>query len=140
MDRKKNARTFDIAVVVVIIAAILIYGAMLDSSTITMELADNGIGVAGPDKTTAILLYEDIVSVDYYEEFEVGDVVEETENDTVYNGTWQNALLGEYQLLAYRDCTAMIVVTTEETTFAFNGSDAAETAEYYEEILEAMGQ
>ena len=139
MDRKKNARTFDIAVVVVIIAAILIYGAMIDSSTITMELADNGIGVAGPDKTTVILLYEDIVSVDCYEEFEIGGVVEETENDTVYNGTWQNALLGEYQLLAYRDCDAMIVVTTEETIFAFNGSDAAETAEYYEEILEAMG-
>ena len=136
----KNKKTFDTALIVVIIVGIILYGFVLDSNTITMELGDNAVGVAGPDKTTAILLFEEIESVELYEDFDPGEAVEQTESEEILNGIFENELLGEYQILAYQDCSSMIVITTSDTVFAFNNSTAEETGEDYLSILEAMGE
>lgn len=130
-----------------IIFAIIVVGLFLYSSfggtglgTGSIEVATDAktLGVAGPNKTTHFTALSVITQVELIEDFDAGEAVEENGTDAIYVGTYENELLGEYEIIAYQSVPTVIAVYTEDSVFVFNGSSESATAKYYETVVEAV--
>ena len=137
-DEQKKRNLNSLIFFVIIVVAFLLYSTLTGSGSIQAAVDDNTLGVSGPNKTTHFIALSDITEVDLLEEFEVGEAIEVTETDNIYLGTYQNDLLGEYSIIAYQSCAAMVVVYTADEVFVFNDTDKSATEEYYNLVTDAL--
>ena len=134
----KRYRNSVLLIFIIIFIGMIIYGNTTGSGTVSLQISDEAVGVAGPNGTTTITMYEDIIDVSYYETFDIGDEIDAYDSSDNYEGTYENDLLGEYSIIAYRKCEAMIVITTADGYFVFNRSSASSTEKNYNSLVEAI--
>ena len=134
----KRYRKSVLIIVLIIFVGVMIYGNATGSGTVSVQINDEAVGVAGPNGTTTILMYEDVIGMEYYEDFSVGEALDAYDSEQNYEGTYTNDLLGEYAIIAYQKCTSMIVIETEDGFFAFNYGSESKTQKNYETLLESF--
>lgn len=133
----KRYRNSVLFIFLIIFVGMIIYSQMTGSGTVSLQIADEAVGVAGPNGTTVITMYEDITDIVYYDSFDIGDTVDAYDSSDNYEGTYSNDELGEYDIIAYQKCEAMIVIYTEDGIFVFNRSSVSSTEKNYNSLVEA---
>jgi len=76
----------------------------------------------------------EVTAVDYTEDFSVGKRTNGWGSIRIQAGNFRNSELGAYQLYAYTECHAYIVLDTPDGAVVLNAENEAETQKLYEEI------
>ena len=135
--QKQRGRT-TLVIFLILIVGVILYGMLSGSASIEAAVDSQTLGVASSSDYSRFTALADITQVELIEDFDTGDAVDIIESENLYLGTYENDLLGEYDICAYQKCTTVIVVYTEDSVFVFNRSSASATSSYYETVVEAV--
>lgn len=134
--KKQNATTREKQIhlmVLVGIAFIIAMGWELISNSghgsIGYHTGEESITLTGPEDTSAEIAYADMQEITSVTDFDYGTAVDGGTKGSVNYGTWENESLGTYTSFINTGIDTVILITTEDTTYAFNYEDETATEE-----------
>lgn len=104
--------------------------------------SDNVLTVSGPRKTSAVIPYSDIESIELIALGDPGEKVDGGSSRSYYWGIWKNDTYGEYKLFVNKKSpTAILVRTHAGDIVIFNQGDTATTENTFRmfgELLDSL--
>lgn len=133
-DPKKLDKLVKIAIPVVAFAwaAVLIL-LLLNNGEIKFHFDENAFYI-----NAAPFSYEDILEVEYTNDFNLGMRTNGTSNFAIKAGNYKNDEFGNYKLYSYTNCKEYIILYTKEIVVVVNERDVSETQVLYENLLEKI--
>jgi len=107
---------------------------LFNSGSVSVSLEDDGFRVNAP-MTNVYIVYDDIDSVEFREEFTAGTRTNGFGGSNISSGKFRNAEFGDYTLARYKGVDAFIVVHTGGGTVVFNQNGVDRTIELYNELM-----
>ena len=105
-----------------------------DSTVVTEIDPQNGVlGIANVVDSTFLYL-DDIKSVEYIHDFDIG-TPETAGEETIH---YANDAFGPYLLYAYGDTADFVVIHTEDQIIAVSAKNEKNTEKFYEDLLESL--
>lgn len=134
-DRKKEKRSARVSLVILVVTVIFVIIAMFAGS-VNVSLDNDKISLHVSGWSDKEVLYSDIQSIDYSEQFTSGRRTNGLGNYAVKAGHFKNNTYGAYLLYSNNKCKEYIILDTTEGIVVFNAKDAEKTRTMYQEILE----
>ncbi|MCB6201726.1 DUF3784 domain-containing protein [Extibacter muris] len=133
--RKKD--TFMTKVTVAVLVAIgLLVAAALYTGDVNVRFEMDGMNIHTSVIGNKRVEYEDIRSVAYEEDMDVGRRTGGIGSFRIQAGGFKNSEFGAYHLYSYTDCDEYVVMETVYGTVVINGKTTSKTRELYQEISE----
>ena len=140
MDHKRAFWT-NFIIVVALIAGVTFYQIFGGVSSASFTLESDHVSFYGPDPAefTVTVLYEDIASIEFREEFDQGSCVSGEAGKNYTYGIWENEEFGQYSLYRLTKVESCIVLTeTDGDIVVFNIENAKTTEEFSKTLSEYL--
>ncbi|MCH4032759.1 MAG: PH domain-containing protein [Lachnospiraceae bacterium] len=109
-------------------------------SSVTFHTANDAFTLTGPGGTSATIAYADIKDIKSTDSFDPGTAKGGGTSGSVCYGTWKNDSLGTYTAFVDTDIDTVILVKTNDGTYAFNYEDEDATKELAEALPDFAAQ
>ncbi len=114
--------------------------AFLASGDVNVELKKSGLILSCSFFPDAVIRYDEIEELEFYENMEPGVRVGGIASPTVSGGWFKNKTLGTYRRYMHAECDECIVIRSEDGIVALNGEDRAETLRLYKYLSRKMDE
>ncbi len=128
---RRNGRRFSL--IVLTILAVLT-GVPMFAGSVNTEFEEDKIRLSGFLVPGYTLEREEIVSVDYEKELDLGRRTNGNGSVRIQAGQFRNEKFGNYRLYSYNRCREYVVIDTEGKTIVVNDKTPKKTKELYEKI------
>lgn len=130
----KRQRRMSAAVIIMIIAAVTIFN-LQNRSSISVQINDEMLGVAGPTQTVFIEL-ADISDVSEIENFDFEKIQGSfSESDDVIEGEYTLDDIGEFTGIIRNNAGLVIEIEYSEGVFVFSGKSDKDTENLYQDLI-----
>ena len=133
-DREKEKRSNRMTLVILLVTVIFVIITMFVGS-VDVALDNDKVSIHVSGWSDKEVLYSDIQSIDYSEQFTSGRRTNGLGNYAVKAGHFKNNSYGSYILYSNNKCKEYIILDTTEGIVVFNARDAEKTRTMYQEIL-----
>lgn len=117
-----------------------VVGVLLVTGDVKVDLNDDKLYINASYWSDQSIDFEDIQSVTYTDDMEVGDRTNGLGSFKLQEGHFKNGKFGKYIRYCYRNCKSYIVIQTNSDTFVINAENSSDTEKLYGEILERVGK
>ena len=111
---------------------------MKPKANVSCAAEDGQLLVTGRSGYELTIVYDTLVSVEYFDEMEYGTMIEGTDDKYEKSGLWENDELGQYLMCTSAKVDSCIVIETEEQVMVINYASETSTSSLYEALLEQM--
>lgn len=128
---RRNGKRF--SMIVLAILAVLV-GVPMFAGSIRTEFDGEKIRLSGFLVPGYTLEREEILSVDYEKELDLGRRINGNGSVRIQAGQFRNERFGNYRLYSYNGCREYVVIGTEDKMIVVNDKTSEKTKELYEKI------
>ena len=132
--KKRQWQGLILLLVIVVLYTVWQYNGSGAEQDVIAGVDSEKIGIAIGEEEPRAFALEKIRSVQLTEDLDVGDFVSGREEENFCYGMFHNALFGDYTLCRFKNTKELIILETDEGTFAFNLSGSRNTKKIYEDI------
>ena len=128
---RRNGRRYSL--IILIILAVLT-GVPMFAGSVNIEFEEDKIRLSGFLVPGYTLEQEEILSVDYEKELDLGRRTNGNGSVRIQAGQFRNKRFGNYRLYSYNACREYVVIDIEDKTIVVNDKTPERTKELYEKI------
>lgn len=135
-DHTFTARRNLIFILILFIVFTILAWQGISAPSIRFDSTDTALTLSGPEDTSVQLAYADITSAELVNEPDYGSAAGGGVSGKIQYGLWENESWGSYQSFISTGIPCCIVLSTEDTTVAFNLENQDTTKRLYDSLLE----
>lgn len=128
---RRNGRRYSL--IILIILAVLT-GVPMFAGSVNIEFEEDKIRLSGFLVPGYTLEQEEILSVDYEKELDLGRRTNGNGSVRIQAGQFRNKRFGNYRLYSYNACREYVVIDIEDKTIVVNDKTPERTKELYEKL------
>ncbi len=133
---ERTAKVFSWLCVGIVLVVLVILTSR--NGSITANLSDTALGVVGSEGDPIFIDFINIDHVDLISSFERGTLLAGLETANTWEGSYENTEFGIYELEAYSNVDAFIVVYYGNRILVYNYSSKRSTNSNYKKLQEAL--
>lgn len=123
-----------------IILLIIFIGGTLHSfasgrGSITVQVNEEAVGIAGPSMETVFIELDDIDSVQIFDSFDSGKCISGINTEKYQDGIYWNQEFENYHLCVKKSVNAFIVIETDADKYIFNCESEKATDRIYQNLM-----
>lgn len=119
----------------ILLIVVVVFG-MLGRSGVSVAPGAGELMLTMHDGSTAVVEYDDILSVELLNSPDYGSAAEGKETRTGKSGTWEHPQWGSYTLCVYGSCNLAVRIETNGAVYVANLPSGEETRQMYQIVLE----
>ena len=123
------------------IAVLLISGLVcfvMFTGNIQIEYQSTSLHLSGSLVSDSQINYEDIVQIEYREDFDVGRKKNGVNNAKIEAGRYENDELGTYRLYSYTNSPAYVLIETKEGWYVISDQTEKQTFKLYQKLQSTL--
>ena len=132
-NQKKTKMSIGIGVLITVILGAFIMGVMFIGD-IDIEYNDDYVQLSGTFVSSSKIDYDDILKVEYCDDFDIGRKKNGINNAVVEAGRYYNDEFGNYHLYAYTYSSHYVIIYTENEIFVVSGENEKQTQNIYNQL------
>ena len=132
-NQKKTKMSIGIGVLITVILGAFIMGVMFIGD-IDIEYNDDCVQLSGTFVSSSKIDYDDILKVEYCNDFDIGRKKNGINNAVVEAGRYYNDEFGNYHLYAYTHSSHYVIIYTENEIFVVSGENEKQTQNIYNQL------
>jgi hypothetical protein len=132
-NQKKMKMSIGIGVLITVIFGAFIMGVMFIGD-IDIEYNDDCVQLSGTFVSSSKIDYDDILKVEYCNDFDIGRKKNGINNAVVEAGRYYNDEFGHYRLYAYTYSSHYVIIYTENEIFVVSGENEKQTQNIYNQL------
>lgn len=132
-NQKKTKMSIGIGVLITVILGAFIMGVMFIGD-IDIEYNDDCVQLSGTFVSSSKIDYDDILKVEYCDDFDIGRKKNGINNAVVEAGRYYNDEFGNYHLYAYTYSSHYVIIYTENEIFVVSGENEKQTQNIYNQL------
>ena len=132
-NQKKMKMSIGIGVLITVILGAFIMGVMFIGD-IDIEYNDDCVQLSGTFVSSSKIDYDDILKVEYCDDFDIGRKKNGINNAVVEAGRYYNDEFGNYHLYAYTYSSHYVIIYTENEIFVVSGENEKQTQNIYNQL------
>lgn len=132
-NQKKMKMSIGIGVLITVILGAFIMGVMFIGD-IDIEYNDDYVQLSGTFVSSSKIDYDDILKVEYCDDFDIGRKKNGINNAVVEAGRYYNDEFGNYRLYAYTHSSHYVIIYTENEIFVVSGENEKQTQNIYNQL------
>ena len=132
-NQKKTKMSIGIGVLITVILGAFIMGVMFIGD-IDIEYNDDCVQLSGTFVSSSKIDYDDILKVEYCNDFDIGRKKNGINNAVVEAGRYYNDEFGNYHLYAYTYSSHYVIIYTENEIFVVSGENEKQTQNIYNQL------
>lgn len=137
MKKSRKSRLISLLFLLAILVAFTFWRAG-GQDTLHMQWAEDRLTITDPGGDVYVLPYSDILSVEFVADWDEGVCLSGDSSAFYHYGTWQNDLVGTYQLYASTSCKGCMLLTTASVPVAISYESDSTTSALCEGILDLL--
>ena len=132
-NQKKMKMSIGIGVLITVILGAFIMGVMFIGD-IDIEYNNDYVQLSGTFVSSSKIDYDDILKVEYCNDFDIGRKKNGINNAVVEAGRYYNDEFGNYHLYAYTHSSHYVIIYTENEIFVVSGENEKQTQNIYNQL------
>ena len=132
-NQKKTKMSIGIGVLITVILGAFIMGVMFIGD-IDIEYSDDCVQLSGTFVSSSKIDYDDILKVEYCDDFDIGRKKNGINNAVVEAGRYYNDEFGNYHLYAYTHSSHYVIIYTKNEIFVVSGENEKQTQNIYNQL------
>ena len=132
-NQKKTKMSIGIGVLITVILGAFIMGVMFIGD-IDIEYNDDCVQLSGTFVSSSKIDYDDILKVEYCDDFDIGRKKNGINNAVVEAGRYYNDEFGNYHLYAYTHSSHYVIIYTKNEIFVVSGENEKQTQNIYNQL------
>lgn len=132
-NQKKTKMSIGIGVLITVILGAFIMGVMFIGD-IDIEYNDDYVQLSGTFVSSSKIDYDDILKVEYCDDFDIGRKKNGINNAVVEAGRYYSDEFGNYHLYAYTHSSHYVIIYTKNEIFVVSGENEKQTQNIYNQL------
>ena len=132
-NQKKMKMSIGIGVLITVILGAFIMDVMFIGD-IDIEYNNDYVQLSGTFVSSSKIDYDDILKVEYCNDFDIGRKKNGINNAVVEAGRYYNDEFGHYRLYAYTHSSHYVIIYTENEIFVVSGENEKQTQNIYNQL------
>lgn len=130
--KKLNRSLIGSMIAVLLISGLICF--VMFTGNIQIEYQSTSLHLSGSLVSDSQINYEDIVQIEYREDFDVGRKKNGVNNAKIEAGRYENDELGTYRLYSYTNSPAYVLIETKEGWYVISDQTEKQTFKLYQKL------